>query len=94
MSEYTRAPWILHYSGTIYGNNDEEVVCSFDWSSFKEFNDRPEYKATARLIAAAPEMLEALKALLNQIETPGPGYTKAREAIQRAEDVLAKATKE
>lgn len=67
MSEHTPGPWSLYYDGTIYGNKDEEVVCSFDWSSFKEFNDSPRLKATARLIAAAPELLERVKEMHKEL---------------------------
>ena len=60
LSKHTLGPWSLCYDGQIDGANGD-FVCSFRWSSYKDFNDSPQNKATARLIATAPELLEAAK---------------------------------
>lgn len=57
----TAGPWTLCYDGQIDGPNGE-MVCRFAWTTFKEFNDDPTAKANAALIAAAPALLERLKA--------------------------------
>lgn len=56
---HTPGPWTLCYDGQIDGPKGY-CVCRFEWSSFKEFNDSPMDKANARLITAAPDLLEAL----------------------------------
>jgi hypothetical protein len=45
----------------------------------------PEHEANARLIAAAPELLEALKELLPGADAMGWNTEKARAAIAKAE---------
>lgn len=71
MSKHTPGPWKICYDGQIDGPKGKHV-CSFRWTSFKEFNESEEGKATARLIAAAPEMLEALKLSLRALEESNP----------------------
>ena len=60
-SKFTPGPWRLCYDGQIDGA-DGSFVCSFRWSSYKDFNE-PRNKANAHLIAAAPEMYELLESL-------------------------------
>jgi len=59
-------------------------------TSSKYFPTRQEAEANARLIAAAPDLLEALKEMLSVWEEDDPAYgamhaDKARAAIARAE---------
>ena len=68
-SKFTPGPWRLCYDGQIDGA-DGNFVCSFRWSSYKDFND-PENKATARLIAQAPEMYELLSTIIKWYENSG-----------------------
>ncbi|KKL77401.1 hypothetical protein LCGC14_2035220 [marine sediment metagenome] len=100
-SKFTPGPWRLCYDGQIDGA-DGNFVCSFRWSSYKDFND-PENKATARLIAAAPELLEALRAIIHPdnerhiefdsrreyyvAQIEGGEYHMAMQAIAKAEPV-------
>lgn len=61
MSEkkFTPGPWVICYDGQINGNAGA-FVCSFLWNSYKEFNDNAHYRADAKLIAAAPDLYDAL----------------------------------
>lgn len=54
----------------------------------------PEGRANARLIASAPELLEALEALLQLSITPGIGQHQRTKAINTAKAALAKARRE
>lgn len=58
--KYTAGPWTICYDGQIDGA-DGHSVCHFQWDSFKEFNDSPNNKANAHLIAAAPELFVELR---------------------------------
>lgn len=99
MSKHTPGPWIgagpsfgdplPRYTTEIvteYEGEDEEVrsICELPFAHHDDENE-----ANARLIAAAPELLEALKEAINLIETLSPieGQTvrKARAAIAKAE---------
>lgn len=88
-AQQTPGPWVPRYTpGRALGA--EDVWC-IDWS-----NDQQEVaeivhgEANARLIAAAPDLLEALKKLCEDIEEAGatpldrPAYYKARAAITKA----------
>ncbi len=78
MSKHTPGPWVVDEANTnlvarlvdgVY-----EYVCAVEPSSFstREYNNEQE-EADARLIAAAPELLEALKM----------GYADTMDYIQR-----------
>lgn len=91
MSNYTPGPWIADaWVGTDpYDDPDGPFVEVGDvrWSPNKV--DVPaaiEQKANADLIAAAPELLEALESLLAQVEQYGhkPECDTARAAIAKA----------
>ena len=85
----TPGPWSLCYDGQIDGANGE-FICSFNWDSVQEFNGDSEAKANARLIAAAPELLAALQAMLDAFhEDPSERDTSA--VIEAAYAALAAA---
>jgi len=48
-------------------------------------------EANARLIAAAPDMLEALLFLMEQFDGPGL-HPDQRDAVEKGQDAIAKAT--
>lgn len=93
-TKHTPGPWVINYDGGIWTEPTEidkhsRPICSFRWGSFKEFNEGNN-AANARLIAAAPEMLDALKALTDeafQNMTGGAGHLidDAYAAIAKAE---------
>lgn len=63
MSKHTPGPWLIAEDGFItvrIGNNYPEVAKVFD----APFDDH-EVPANARLIAAAPDLLEACRAMLD-----------------------------
>ena len=66
MSEHTPGPWVITIgTGTlnesIRGPNDEGIAQTGCWHR----EHRPEAIANAQLIASAPDLLEALEAVVN-----------------------------
>jgi len=92
MSTHTPGVWIAtkgEYRGWTIGEASgdsraiAEIPFAAHWSVHAE-----RYEADARLIAAAPELLEALKAFVNDIVPNSPKdplWEQARAAIQKAE---------
>lgn len=89
MSKHKPGPWTLCYDGQIDAA-DGSTVCRFQWNSFKEFSESDE-APTARLIAAAPELLAALESML---EDAGcfEKHMQNRVVIEAARAAIAKAT--
>jgi hypothetical protein len=81
--EHTPGPWKLAGPTTI-SNADETIVIGYA-HNYK--TPRVQTDANARLIAAAPELLEALKDAVCALQCSGkdwPAETKARAAIAKA----------
>jgi len=103
MSGYTLGPWVYRPNdyddwGTVRSVNADEHgyhrhICKVHYVASPEElcehrkNGTDPAEADARLIAAAPAMLEALKNLLNSFEKHRPKeyWDAARAAIARAE---------
>lgn len=96
MSEHTPGPWrILEWANerkgfiAIVGPSDppEHVSDVFPFGKRAEGQPLAQHQANARLIAAAPELLNALQELLHDaFEDAHPeGVKKARAAIAKAE---------
>jgi hypothetical protein len=90
MSAHTPGPWHLLYEGVIE-NERGDVVLSLPFESYREFNCQSiAVKANQRLIAAAPELLDALKEMVRMYEEVQPAggyqgvYEMAQEAIDKA----------
>ena len=88
MTKHTAAPWLIGENRYDYdliirsANNDP--VCSVIYAGYS----KTEAKANARLIAAAPELLEALKELCDVTDTNDyneAAFFKAEAAIAKAE---------
>lgn len=92
-TKHTQGPWILHNNIEVFGGTKEshfEVKISFnEWKP--DYSNFEEAEANARLITAAPELLEALKYIVNcadpgeDAELTVDGYNKACAAIAKAE---------
>ena len=71
MSSYTLGPWVRS-GGTVYSERSQCVVVRLPIRTDCFGDEAPEqlerWDADARLIAAAPDLLEALKALLQEYE--------------------------
>jgi hypothetical protein len=99
MSEFTKGPWRLSryhypYSEIVIGDgNDSRAKAEGRLICSNESNRRPtsEYRANAHLIAAAPDMYEALDSIANGNVTLGNGkrchtwsFLEMRERAQAA----------
>ena len=90
MSKHTPGPWGLD-GNLIEGPDGERVACITAYS-----RRTPKQKANARLIAASPDLLAALQALVAELDGSGKPYssdsyapehfvTAAKAAIAKAE---------
>ena len=99
--KHTPGPWIYDKdSGELYGVGSPErrhahLVGAFHCGRLDDSNDARPLAIDAQLIAAAPELLEALKTMSKLIvNTFGGGYDIhgcKRPWLQSAEDAIAKA---
>jgi hypothetical protein len=89
MTQHTQGPWIITNGRCIYGNGD--FIKPFVASVEDDHNDA-ETEANARLIAAAPDLLAALQAIVTGNVYGNP--TQWNLAIDRGIAALAKATGE
>ena len=82
VGSHTPGPWQLGSSKVAIWGSDGSVVADA-WES----NDRPdkECEANARLIAAAPDLLAALKSARHGLEAAGMGCSRVIAAINKAE---------
>lgn len=86
MSEekHTPGPWFAD-GGKVYESQDYHEICSF-WS-----NAFPVWEANARLIAAAPDLLEALEECVKWLETSAEGENATRMAFSAISKAKGKA---
>ena len=91
MNKYTPGPWHVTPSGGIAGDGGVIVINDFETCSKSEQkpinNGFGSANANARLMAAAPELLEALQAAereLLRLKSPRSALTTIRFAIQKA----------
>ena len=84
-SKHTPGPWVVDPCWDILGNTDDGngMVCQITTDAVP----RAEAEANARLIAAAPDLLEALRAIIEDRYAQKLGILKllARAAIAKAE---------
>lgn len=80
-------------------NFRHEIVAGNTWvaivlharESAQAPESREEQEANARLIAAAPELLEACKALIDELKRYEVVRPQAADAVRRAEEIVRKA---
>lgn len=85
MSKHTKGPWLV---------NGDQVEVSAEHNDGYRVCDvfGPDYKANALLIAAAPDLLDALKALSASIfVSDAPQVPDLSSAIRMTIDAIAKA---
>ncbi len=96
--KHTPGPWRFSRDGYIVSSTTGERVCSPHSTLLggKISDQIKDLKRNARLIAAAPELLEALRALQNIPPFDGTTATSTirREAKRAARAAIAKATGE
>jgi hypothetical protein len=98
-AQHTPGPWEINDNGLIYGQcreGDDEAPCVADVIKDRELAAfgimSPEETANARLIAAAPELLFALEALIEYAQDTMPQeldgsldvWTQAQAAVAKA----------
>ncbi|MXP42949.1 hypothetical protein [Allopontixanthobacter sediminis] len=95
MSEHTKGPWVLDPPqfgfGAILERENGGLIFGIACGDEAERKPEAEIEANARLIAAAPELLEALErcvdalaSLRGELEPPLSQVVKARAAIAKA----------
>ena len=86
MSKFTKGPWKLR--GNNIGVSDVSETQSYGMliniASVDEFDLASDWQANANLIAAAPDMYEALEELLGFIELECDAIWNARKALDKA----------
>lgn len=93
---YTPGPWLCqtpHEDGsiTIIGDNLGGLVgAAHCWPTEVETGGSDRVRANARLIAAAPELVEALRGLVDAYTDPEAGERDRRLAIEDARALLAR----
>lgn len=74
MSEHTPGPWHVHWGDKVWsGTEDDRKFIAEAWGE-----EPGESEANARLIAAAPSLLEAIKRLIRE---PSKSAALAAEAL-------------
>jgi len=90
MAEYTEGPWFLDddkfYKLKILNKDFIEITEVYSW----DISDLKETKANARLIAAAPDLLEVVEELISTIEN-APDPRMVNDHIKIVKEVIKKA---
>lgn len=91
-TKHTPAPWTINKTwGTIEGPQEQEICAIHPADASGRREPRATARANAALIAAAPDLLEALKAIVNHWRAHDDAYfesdlaTDALDAIRKAE---------
>jgi hypothetical protein len=93
MSEHTPGPWIAVGAWVEVEDDNIPDICTCEPSDIGQGHLARTYKeimANARLIAAAPDLLEALQCALDHLEYCGYGDSWERECALTGEDPLDK----
>ena len=102
MGTHTPGPWIV--AGPSENENEAEVISdategraiASTWDTYCDETDEThtsdEDRANARLIAAAPDMLTALRVITSDARIMGWLTRNDPKALQQADDAIGKAT--
>ena len=90
MSDHTPGPWEAHFEEAIRVKNKDGTVAIATNLHLHGRRDISEVEANARLIAAAPELLEALQFLLSSYKAQVPDAENCSD-VYDAEQAIAKA---
>lgn len=82
---HTPGPWAKNRYGELCGSDHKRITLSDSGISLSCGVPQPEYIANARLVAAAPDLLEALKAVVSVADRKTVEFDKAHAAIAKAE---------
>ena len=69
----------------------DEVGLALGFINSTNLERTAEGKANAYLIAAAPDLLEALEQMIDEYGTAGDGWTRNNKALRDAREVISKA---
>lgn len=90
--KFTPGPWTFQADDTFSSLGDQRIVGADRISPAIVFGGICETEANARLIAAAPELLEAAKAMFRQMERPNPTHVASyRKRYELWKAAIAKA---
>lgn len=90
-AKYTPGPWRLDEIGNVESEAVHNIAVVFsaagqvNWGG-SDFDTLAHCEANARLIAAAPELLEALKGLVVALENIGGEHVTGREGSEKRID--------
>lgn len=95
MAEFTKGPWMIRvYDGSLgtidSGDTEVCIAQTHDVSAPDIRGGRPIRNANARLIAAAPDLYEALEEMIGLAACNPANGPADRQAIKYARDVLAR----
>lgn len=101
MSKHTPGPWEFIDATKVAGMKfspkcvikaGQKQIADFSWNDKSPwFPTKDESQANARLIAAAPDLLKALKDMLSEFDTDEFGSEGQMRTCAKAEAVIAKA---
>jgi len=79
---YTKGKWYVALNGKVMVKHDGEMfteICQMPFYTAREADEMPESSDNAHLIAAAPLMYEALKAVDDYLSAPYPENMKLKQ---------------
>ncbi len=85
---YTKGKWYIALNGKILIKTEQGFteICQMPFGSAREADEMPEAQANAYLIAATPDMYEALKQIAScKSNVPGDVIDIAQKALAKAE---------
>ena len=84
MTEHTAGPWEWDSDGHIYPETETEYDDGYS-PHIAKVQNRDGFEGNIRLIAAAPDLYEALRTMVEANVTHGIMHTNAEQAIAKAE---------